>query len=64
MFLKKFIDFLLGQKKICVHFRSTDPNTFYAKKNNRSAKSGNSSVSVFCLRNQQQTLDCCDIDAF
>ena len=43
MFLKKFIDFLLGQKKICVHFRSTDPNTFYAKKNNRSAKSGNSS---------------------
>ena len=35
----------LGQKKnVCVSNRPTDPNIFYAKKNNRSAKSGNSSL--------------------
>ena len=36
---------LLGKKKnMCVSDRPTDPNIFYAKKNDRSAKFENSSL--------------------
>ena len=40
-------------------FRSTDPNIFYAKKNNRSAKSGNSSLFlcfVYEINNRRLTV--------
>ena len=39
-----FYKFYQALKKMCVSDRPTDPNIFYAKKKNRSTKSGNSSL--------------------
>ena len=45
---------LVGPKKKYVCFRSTDPNIFNAKKNNRSAKSGSVSVFVSDFNNRNK----------